>query len=72
MPPVRTISGASTGLGTPTGIAVDTVNNEIFVTNSLFNSITVFGRTVNGNITPVRTISGSSTGLSSPFGIALP
>ena len=29
--PLRTISGAATGLSAPTGILVDTVNNELAV-----------------------------------------
>ncbi len=41
--PLRTISGADTGLAQPIGLAVDTVNNEILVAN--VNSITVYSRT---------------------------
>jgi DNA-binding beta-propeller fold protein YncE len=72
--PKRTISGASTGLSSPFGIAIDTANNEIFVANDVltnFDSITVYDRTASGNAAPKRTISGASTGLSSPFGIAI-
>ena len=56
--PIRTISGAPTGLNGPGGIAVDTVNNEIVVANWTGNSITVYSRTANGNVAPIRTISG--------------
>jgi DNA-binding beta-propeller fold protein YncE len=47
--PARTITGVNTGLWAPSGIAVDTVNNEIFVTNWT-GYITVFGRIDSGNI----------------------
>ena len=71
MAPLRTIAGTTTGLIGPKSIAVDSMNNEIFVMNYLlasplgqpFVSITVYQRTANGNATPLRTISGGSTGL---------
>jgi len=44
---------------------------ELFVTNYLGNSITVYTRTADGDIAPIRTISGGSTGLSRPTGYAL-
>ena len=31
--PLRTLSGAATGLNSPEGLAVDAVNNELFVAN---------------------------------------
>jgi hypothetical protein len=69
--PTRTISGASTGLDFPTGLALDLTNNELFVANPNANSITVYSRTANGDIAPTRTISGASTGLNTPTGLAL-
>ena len=69
--PLRTISGLSTGLYSPRGIAVDTANNVIIVSSTGGNSITIYGRTANGNVPPLRTISGTSTGLNGPWGIAL-
>jgi DNA-binding beta-propeller fold protein YncE len=66
--------GNLTGLYDPHGIAVDTVNNEIFITNFAYpdrSSITVYTRTANGNASPVRTISGNLTGLNAPNGIAV-
>jgi len=65
--PVRTISGNLTGLNAPNGIAVDTVNNEIFVANYLSKSITVYARTADGNTAPLRTISG----LGGPVSVAV-
>jgi DNA-binding beta-propeller fold protein YncE len=49
--PIRTLVSS----GKPEGIAVDTINNELFVTESEF-SINVYPRTANGNVTPIRTI----------------
>lgn len=74
-PPSQTISGTSTTLSQPFSIYVDSINNEIFVSNVVFyegqytNSIAVFGRDDNGNITPLRTIQGPNTDLSQPNGV---
>lgn len=67
--PLRTISGALTGLDQPKGLHVDLTNNEIAVANSGTNSIAVYSRTASGNVAPVRTISGLSTGLSKPASV---
>ncbi len=53
------------GGGGPTPI------NELYVVNTINNSITVYSRTANGNIAPVRTISGGTTGLNGPAWIAV-
>jgi len=62
------------------GIAVDSVNNEIFVMNFQPSpspigqptfSITVFARIANGDVTPLRTIAGNSTDLSLASGLSL-
>jgi DNA-binding beta-propeller fold protein YncE len=72
VPPLRTIAGASTGLGDVSGIALDTVNNEIAVTNSSVTSgvINVFPRTASGNAPPLRTIAGAPMG-GGPHGIVV-
>ena len=49
--PIRTFYTS----GDPKGIAVDTVSNELFVTEGEF-SINVYPRTANGNVPPIRTI----------------
>jgi hypothetical protein len=59
--PLRTLSGAATGLFNPAGLFVDTINNEMVVGNSN-NSITVYSRTASGNTAPLRTLSGAATG----------
>jgi len=46
--PLRTISGGSTGLVSPMGLYVDTINDEIGVANSGNASITVYGRSWTG------------------------
>jgi DNA-binding beta-propeller fold protein YncE len=71
--PVRTIAGAATGINSPEGIAVDSVNNEIFVANDFpaNGTINVYGLTANGNVAPIRTIAGSATGMDTPRGLAV-
>jgi hypothetical protein len=64
--PLRTIVGASTGLSTPEGIAVDAVHGEIFVVNAGASSVTVYARNAAGNASPLRTIVGPTTGLVNP------
>ncbi len=49
--PIRMFNASSK----PEGIAVDTVNNELFVTEGDF-TIDVYPRTANGNPAPIRTI----------------
>jgi len=58
-------------LGFPEGIAVDTVNNEMFVANENSLSVTVYARTANGNVAPLRTLSGAATGLNGPSFVAI-
>jgi hypothetical protein len=45
--------------------------DEIYVTNSNSNAVTVYALGANGNAAPLRSISGNLTGLSSPSGIAV-
>jgi DNA-binding beta-propeller fold protein YncE len=70
--PLRTLVGAATGLATPRGVAVDRVNNELFVVNHTPpESITVYPRTANGNVAPLRTITGAGTTLADPTGLSV-
>ena len=70
--PLRAIVGAATGLSTPQGLAVDTVNNELAVANLVgAGSVTVYARTADGNVAPLRTIVGAATGLSTPSFLAI-
>jgi len=52
-------------------VAVDSTNNEIYVSNWGSNIITIYNRTDSGNVAPKRTIAGSSTGLNGPGGIVI-
>jgi sugar lactone lactonase YvrE len=74
-PPSATISGVSTGLAVPWGIAVGS-NGNMYVANDgitigVSDSVTVYAAGSNGNAAPSATITGSSTGLDSPGGIAV-
>ena len=71
--PLRTISGAATGLNSPEGLTVDTVNNEIFVANDFpaNGTVNVYGLTAVGNVAPLRTISGATTAMDTPRGIVV-
>ncbi len=69
--PLRSIAGAATGLGQPTGLAFDPNDDEIIVANEIGSSITVYARTAGGNMAPVRTIQGPQTGLQVPTGVTL-
>lgn len=56
-PPIRIIQGPSTQMAHPDyGVAVDAVNNEIFVSEKDY--ILVFSRTANGDAAPLRVIKG--------------
>src|SRR5678815_3298699 len=65
--PLRTISGAATGLNFPFGLAVDTVNDELLVANDSGVSVRVAGRNVGGLVA----LLGAVVGLSCPCGVAV-
>ena len=65
----RTISGPSTGIVRPTGVAVDELHREIYVANDFANSITVYDILSSGDASPKRTILSAS--LSQPVGVAV-
>ncbi|HWR72831.1 MAG TPA: hypothetical protein VN604_06655 [Nitrospirota bacterium] len=69
--PKRRITGGATGLSTPIGLAVDTIQGEIFVVNVESNTITVYDRTADGDTAPKRTIDCSAAGLSLVRGVSL-
>src|SRR5260370_30823765 len=69
--PLRAIPGALTGLGSPSGVFIDTVNNEIFVANWGNPSLTVYPRTASGNVAPLRTLTNAPAG-SAQVGIGNP
>jgi 6-phosphogluconolactonase (cycloisomerase 2 family) len=73
--PTVTLTGASTGLSSPEGIATDA--NYIYVANyqnhqgAVGNSVTIYPLDASGDATPIATISGSNTGLADCTGIAV-
>ncbi len=69
--PLRTLSGSSTGLSAPEGLALDLVHNELMVANISNNSVAVYARGASGDTPPLRSIQGSATGLNRPFGLAV-
>ncbi len=64
---LRTIAGSATLLQNPSGIYVDTRNEEIGVSGT--GAIWIFNRTDNGNVAPKRVMTGATTGLVFPQGI---
>jgi len=60
--PARVIKGPKTGLKNPTGLFVDTKNNELFVSNMGNHSATVYPRTASGDVAPLRTIRSAPLG----------
>jgi Bacterial Ig-like domain len=71
--PTRTLSGANTTFNLPVGVWLDTVHDELYVSNFDANAVLVFtdASTANGNVAPARTISGVNTNLNGPQGIWL-
>jgi len=72
--PTATISGSSTGLVTPWGVALDSSNNIDVADNgaaSVFVYPPLGSNTGPLNESPTATISGSNTSLSQPYGIAV-
>ncbi len=59
--PVRVIQGSNTRLVAPDRLAVDPVNNEIYVPEG--NVLLVYPKEGNGNVAPIRTIEGPDTQL---------
>ncbi len=64
--PIRLIEGPATGLDFVTGIAVDTVHEEVVVASFQADSIVTFSHTASGDVAPLRTIAGVDTELDFP------
>ena len=72
--PVRTISGANTGLAGyyfVSQLAVDGAGNVYVGVTNGFNAIEVFGSMATGNVAPTRTITGAATGFHLTEGVAV-
>jgi 6-phosphogluconolactonase (cycloisomerase 2 family) len=75
VPPIQEISGTSTRLDEPKGIALDPVSGNIYVANEYPNggrgSITVYSPYATGNVAPIAEITGTNTLLYEPIDVAL-
>ena len=69
--PLRSLFGVQTGLSQPQGLVVDTVHDELVVTNGGNNTVTVYARTAQGPAVPIRILVGTVTGLSAPAGLVV-
>jgi hypothetical protein len=65
-----TISGSATKLDHPDGVVLDS-QGDLYVANSLANTITEYAPGASGNVAPIATISGVHTGLDDPRFLAL-
>ena len=68
--PIHTISGATTGLNGPYGLAV-LADGSLAVSNLDGNSVTIYATDAAGNWALQHTISGVSTQLNGPSGLAV-
>ena len=66
--PARTLSGASTQLSIPIGLAVD-AENDLLVANRGSGRVTVYPALATGNVAPSRTL--TATGMGSPEGLVV-
>ncbi|MFO0837037.1 MAG: hypothetical protein U1D55_00800 [Phycisphaerae bacterium] len=66
--PKRVISGVSTGMSLPIGVASDTQNN-LYVANRTGSTVTVYPLGADGDTTPTRTL--TAAGMGSPEGLAV-
>jgi 6-phosphogluconolactonase (cycloisomerase 2 family) len=69
--PLRVIQGARTQLDWPGAMFVDSDKGEVYVTNSVGQSILVFSAKDRGDVAPRRVIKGPKTGLSYPASLAV-
>lgn len=66
--PIANISGASTGLTNPAGVAVDASGN-VYVADAGNASVREFAKGASGNVAPLRVISGAATLLEVPLDV---
>ncbi len=69
VPPTRQLHTGSEVRGR--GLAVDSVNNELFVTSQHNAAVVVFRKYAEGEEAPLRLLQGDRTGLGNPHGIAV-
>jgi DNA-binding beta-propeller fold protein YncE len=66
---IKGLLGGALLVGLAGNLAPAWAQDELFVTNQDNNSVTVYVRTADGDISPLRTLSGADTGLSDPSGL---
>jgi sugar lactone lactonase YvrE len=66
--PIRTISGAATGLNGPRQITFDAAGG-LWVANRPANSVTEYAPGASGNVSPLVTMTGPATGINKPWGV---
>ncbi len=68
----RAIAGASTGLATPSGMALD-LSGNLVVANQANGTLTVYAgaATANGNLAPIANVTGANSTLSAPGQVIL-
>jgi DNA-binding beta-propeller fold protein YncE len=69
--PLRVIRGTRTQLDWPATMSVDPETGELYVANSVGQSILVFRGNATGDAAPVRTLKGPKTGISYPLGVTI-
>ena len=69
--PTRVIQGPKTQLNWPGAMFVDPDKGEVYVTNSVGQSILVFGAKDSGDVAPRRILKGAKTGLSYPSSLTV-
>ncbi len=71
VPPIATIGGPSTGLGSGTRIALDS-SGKIYATHQEFSDkVLIYSPGSNGDVAPVAIIAGNNTRLDNPVAIAV-
>ena len=70
VPPVTSISGTTTTLSGPTGVAFDRAG-RLYTANFGAGSVVAFSPGATGDVPPALTISGTNTTLTQPFGLAV-
>jgi DNA-binding beta-propeller fold protein YncE len=64
--PLRVLSGEKTGINRPMGVAIDSRNGELWVSNFGDHTALVFDRLANGNVPPKRIIRTAPEGTPTP------
>ena len=69
--PLRVIQGPKTGLNWPTGVAVDSERQEVYVANEIGDTISVFSAAAQGDVAPIRVLKGPRTLMKNPSDVFL-